>query len=102
MTGRGVTFTLLESEMLAQLWANGEIQKKFNSMVHNGKIWDDLAKEFNLIYPEQTRNGTQLKTKIKALKKWYRDYKKGQGKSGAAGERDALWDLMDSVEGGKN
>ena len=43
----------------------------------------------------------QLKNKIKTLKKWYREYKVGQGKSGAAGEKDDLWNIIDRVEGGK-
>lgn len=101
MSGRGVTFELEEAETLVELWADEEVQKKFCSMVHNGVIWDDLAKKFNAQYPDKPRTGAQLKTKIKALKKWYRDFKKGQGKSGSAGEKDHLWDLIDSVEGGK-
>ena len=76
-------------ETLVALWTDKEIQQKFESMVHNGKIWDNLSDKFKEL-TQVERSGKQLKQKIKKLRKWYREYKKGHGKSGASGEKDNL------------
>ncbi len=69
---RGTTWSLDDMETLAELWSDQQIQQKFQTMVHNGKIWDKLAAKFSA----QTgleRNGTQVKNKMKKpLKSWYR------------------------------
>ena len=62
-------------ETLAELWADDSIQIKFNTMVHNGKIWDELAQKYNT-QTGNTRSGAQVKEKIKRLKRQYRNREK--------------------------
>ena len=74
MASCGVSRKLAEMETLAELWAE-DIQSHFNSMVHNGKLWDELAVKF----VEKT---SSLKKKIKRLRKRYRNYKKARVSQG--------------------
>ena len=62
-------------ETLVELWATDSIQIKFNTMVHNGKIWHELAQEYNT-QTGNTRSGAQVKEKIKRLKRQYRNREK--------------------------
>ena len=75
MASRGTSWKVDDVETLAELWADDSVQIKFNTMVHNGKVWD-------------ARSGVQVKEKIKRLKRQYRNRERQLGRSGVGGDEE--------------
>ena len=102
MASRGTSWKVDDVETLAELWADDSVQIKFNTMVHNGKVWDDLARKYNTQQTGNARSGAQVKEKIKRLKRQYRNRERQLGRSGVGGdEEDTLWKIIDRVEGNR-
>ena len=94
---RGAAWSDAEIKALIGVWAEGDIQKKFDGSVRNKEIYKKLASDLQ----EQgyDRDWEQCKSKIKNLKTEYRTEKDNNNEIGRGRKTFRYYDDLDKVLG---
>ena len=96
-TTRGTLWSDTEIKVLIKIWGEENIQDELDGAVRNRSVFNNISKQMN----EQgySRDWEQCKTKIKNLKKKYRDVKDHNGETGRGRKTCKFFDELDEILG---
>ena len=88
------SWTYEETMSLINIMGTESVQKKFDGMVHNHKVWQDVAAQLNTRH-----NAEKCHDKWTYLKQRYREIKKNNSSTGRGRQSFMFFDEMNTVLG---
>lgn len=90
---RGAFWSDLEVKALIEIWGEQNIQEELDGAVRNRSVFTAISN--NMRQQGHDRDWEQCKTKIKALKKKYREVKDHNGETGRGRK---IWKFYDDID----
>ena len=98
MAERGHVWTDVEVRCLLAIWSEESIQRELKEAYRNNQVWEKIARELKKQDSSFNRSSKQCSTKIKQLKKQYKDEVDKLRKSGVGVESEDEDDLFVSFK----